>query len=124
MDDKIIIAVISAVSALLGALIGGGFGYFGTKLSQKNENERRKRELLFKSALEEWNTLFSGILSGKTKQKKITSLDTYIIHYSLLSKFIFNEDFNIDDVKEFLNISRKITTEYEICEEEKESNQV
>jgi hypothetical protein len=111
-DFAWIIAIVTAISTLIGVVISSIFSYLNQRLVRKSEELRQLRELVISAAIESWKF---NLESYKIHQQpmKILPLDAYIIHMLKFSEVILKEDVdesNIEEkMKEVKALSRKVT---------------
>lgn len=114
---QIPVAIIGFGGVILGALISGGFMFWGQTLTRRSEERRQRRELAINTALAQWK---NDIETAKFRAEKsgingaIAPLDLYIIHMIRLSDLIDRESLTEKEIAtELRNIGEATRTAYD-----------
>jgi hypothetical protein len=118
---QVTIAWISFGGVALGALISGGFMFWGQTLTRKSEERRQRRELAINTAITYWqrDSDIAKLRAGNGLDTEIAPLDLYIIHMLKLSDLISRETLTEEEVAvELAKIKKTIRGIFEAAKEQ------
>lgn len=110
MTDAALIAIITGSFVLLGTAIGVFAGAIIQWIKEQHENKRKVKELVIRAAIEDWSKTFA--VYSKVQGAKTMPLDSYILHYISMTKFLLEKDLNVEELKDFLEKSEEIMEVY------------
>lgn len=102
--------ILILIGTLGGAIVGAIAGFIGAWIREKHETKRRMRELVIKTAIDEWTQLFN-FTQSQTKKTELFPLTAYIAHHTLLIEAVLNEKFDIEKFKKAIEQSNEVMTE-------------
>lgn len=78
---------LTLIGTLSGVLIGGIVSIFITLINKRSEEQKHKREIIIKAAIESWKESVDLV---KLKGGSVEPLDVFIIHLIKLSEVLLN----------------------------------
>ena len=112
-DVNIVIALISAVSALVGGVVGAAVTLLATWLRNRSEERKHFRELLLSAALENWKEQVSieklKLEKRPTLDVYFPSLDMYLFYMVKLAPALLDKDIKPSDVEKLLDEANEIS---------------
>lgn len=94
-----IIALVTAISTLIGVVISSTFNYLNQRIIKKSEENRQLRELVVNAAIESWKFNLEAYKTHK-QPMQILPLDAYIIHMLKFADVILKNDINESNIEE------------------------
>lgn len=114
-DITVIIAIISATSVLIGALIGAISTLIVTWMNKRTEERKHYRELLINAAIENYKEvqLMTRTIIEKrpTISHVVYPMDTYIIHMSKLAELVIDKKLKAGELSKILGELDQFTDE-------------
>jgi hypothetical protein len=116
-NPAIIVSLITASAALLGALVGTCGTLFVTWISKRSEERRHLREITTRTAVEYWAKRHEMVLAHPTpgESYQLMPLDGYVVHLVALSKLLEGSNLSEESAVQILRKAQQIT---EACDKE------
>ena len=118
------VALIAAISALVGSLIGSLSSLAATWINRKSEERKHYRELIISLAVENYKEerLMARTLLEKRPgiNQRLYPLSTYVVYMSKLAELIIDKKIQLGEVKKAFAKADQVTEEaYEYLENKK-----
>lgn len=106
--EKISLPVLVAIIAGIASLIGATFSSITILISKWLDNKRYYRELLFRTALENWKRTCETLDTQSFRDREYPSFDQYLIHVMKLSKLTRIRNIKEKHIKKFIDRNREL----------------